>query len=63
MPGLAQLEVAGRRQRRLHGVHQVGEPGPRLQQIEFFGHGHADTEVAGAVAEAGASLSGAPSAL
>ena len=51
MAGFAQLDVSGRGQQRLHGVHHVGEPGPRLQQIELLGDGEAHPEVAGAVAE------------
>ena len=47
MAGLAQLDVAGGGQHRLHRVHHVGEPGPRLQQVELLGHRHADPEVAG----------------
>ena len=52
MARLAQLDVSGRGQHRLHRVHEVGQPGPRLQQVELLGHRHAHAEVATAAAEA-----------
>ncbi len=46
VPALAQFDVAGGREHRLHRVHRVGEPRPRLQQVEFFGHGQRHAEIA-----------------